>query len=138
MDKYHYNELNNLKGDIFIKKVAKFLMDPENVYPEKIEIEKLKGKFGEDYDRIVNYLESGKSETDSLIGGDDNGWRISNWNIERVQKFISRVIQEDSILEQVQLQRIQIKILNQTKRVYVIMTIATIVMAVATFMVAIK
>ena len=139
MNKYYYKELKNLKGDIFIKKVAKFLMALENIYPNLISIEELKEIFGEeDYERIVNYLRSGISDRDHLIIGDKSGWRINNWNIERVQKFISRVVQEDSILEQVQVQRTQIEILNQTKKTYIIMTIATIVMAIATFMVAIK
>lgn len=138
MNKYYYKELKNLKGDVFIKKVAKFLMALENVYPELIGIKELKKIFEKDYERIVNYLRSGKSESDHLIIGNGSGWRISNWNIERVQKFISRVVQEDSILEQVELQRTQMEILNQTKKIYIIMTIATIVMAIATFMVAIK
>ena len=129
--KYYYHNLESLPDDIFIKKVAHFLMELENRFGECVPIDELRKKYGDDYTRIIRYLQSGKSSTDHLISGNEDCWTINNWNFNKVQELITRVIQEDSILKQVE-------IMKQTRNVYIIMTLATITMAIATFMIAIK
>lgn len=110
MEKYYFYPLKNLSDEILIKHVAHFLMALENVYPKSISVAKLKEIFGQDYERIVNYLRSGRSKNDHLIIRNRSGWEINNLNIERVQNFISRVIQEDAVLEQVDIQKTQMEI----------------------------
>ena len=84
----------------FIEKVARFLTILENNYPDIISISRLKKEFGKDYERIIKYLHGERELKKQLITGNKDGWRINNWNLEEVQKLISRSINENILKEQ--------------------------------------
>ena len=92
--------------DIFIKKVVEFLMVLENNYPNIVRISKLKKEFDNDYGRIVSYLHGERDTRKQLITGNNEGWRINNWNLDEVQALISRSVSEDIIKNQTKFNKI--------------------------------
>ncbi len=88
------------KSPIFIKEVVRFLMILENNYGNLIPKEALKQEFGENYERITTYLHDERESEDTLIIGNEKGWRINNRNFDKIQELISRSISEDAVYSQ--------------------------------------
>ena len=74
----------------------------EDTYGKNVSITEQKTEFGEDYDRIIKYLnKERKDDNDKLvIGRDKKSWRLNNLAFGKIQELMSRLIQENLSIKQ--------------------------------------